>query len=393
MRWPKFTCASLACSMSSWSVGVYRWSWCCCYCCCSSRSSCADLQLLGDCSSAESGVYYAPSAPVQQQQTACYQENYHQQDYVFNYYEQESSRGYTPSSDYAFNTNGGTASTNNDGGGMAMHRLPFVATDEFRFVAGDTEYFDVHLDNHPAATTVDELPLIHQQSDLPPSYDNTSLYVDPLPTFAERSTAASVICESTTSFDNQVTPITSESSYHPEPMVPTCLGASGGVCSNSCTVCGRFCARSSTLKTHLRVHSGERPYACRQCLKRFSQAANLTAHMRIHSGEKPFLCPVCHRKFSQSSSVTTHMRTHSGERPYACSLCKKSFSDSSTLTKHFRTHSGERPYQCRVCFMRFSQSGNLNRHMKIHGQKSSTWKPSILRLGQCMYLITECELI
>ncbi|OQR72188.1 protein glass-like, partial [Tropilaelaps mercedesae] len=127
--------------------------------------------------------------------------------------------------------------------------------------------------------------------------------------------------------------------------VPACTGTAGGVCSNSCTVCGRFYARSSTLKTHFRVHSGERPYACLQCLKRFSQAANLTAHMRIHSGEKPFLCPVCHRKFSQSSSVTTHMRTHSGERPYACSLCKKSFSDSSTLTKHFRTHSGERPYQ------------------------------------------------
>lgn len=36
----------------------------------------------------------------------------------------------------------------------------------------------------------------------------------------------------------------------------------------------------------------------------------------LQTGQKPFRCPICDRRFSQSSSVTTHMRTHSGERPY-----------------------------------------------------------------------------
>ena len=77
-----------------------------------------------------------------------------------------------------------------------------------------------------------------------------------------------------------------------------------------------------------------------------------------------------HNRFAQSSSVTTHMRIHSGERPYKCHVCSRGFADSSTLTKHLRIHTGEKPYQCKMCEMRFSQSGNLSRHMRVHRRKN-----------------------
>lgn len=55
--------------------------------------------------------------------------------------------------------------------------------------------------------------------------------------------------------------------------------------TNHCHICGRNYARPSTLKTHMRTHTNERPFKCSVCHKTFSQAANLTAHQRVHTGK------------------------------------------------------------------------------------------------------------
>ncbi|OMJ95351.1 hypothetical protein SteCoe_1258 [Stentor coeruleus] len=133
----------------------------------------------------------------------------------------------------------------------------------------------------------------------------------------------------------------------------------------SCEDCGKNYSRPSTLKTHMRKHTGEKPYACEICEKRFSEKGNLKTHMRMHTGEKPFKCPNCEQTFTTQGHLTDHCRRHTNDRPFVCE-CGQKFMRSSTLKIHKRTHTGEKPYKCDECEKCFSESGNLKIHIRTH---------------------------
>ena len=74
-------------------------------------------------------------------------------------------------------------------------------------------------------------------------------------------------------------------------------------------------------------------------------------------------CHVCDKTFTKPSQLVRHMRVHTGERPYACLMCKKSFNQKNALQIHMKKHTGERPHVCPHCQYAFTQKGNLKTHI------------------------------
>jgi len=103
---------------------------------------------------------------------------------------------------------------------------------------------------------------------------------------------------------------------------------------------------SSTLKYNRRRNNPElekrRTHHCdfASCNKVYTKSSHLKAHQRIHTGEKPYTCqwPECNNQFARSDELTRHYRKHTGAKPFKCKVCERSFARSDHLALHMKRH-------------------------------------------------------
>jgi len=127
-----------------------------------------------------------------------------------------------------------------------------------------------------------------------------------------------------------------------------------------CPVCGK--SLLCRLSTHMRVHTGQRPYQCPTCGKSFMVPSKLKYHVLRHTGVRPQVCPECGKSYQH---LHVHMQLKHGDPDmyqHECPVCRKKFLMRAMLRDHLMLHSGERPYQCFTCGRRFLRQSALIQH-------------------------------
>ena len=113
----------------------------------------------------------------------------------------------------------------------------------------------------------------------------------------------------------------------------------------------------------MKVHREVKPIRCSECAQSFTKTSSLKKHMRVHSGGN---CNPCTEDIFCTSTSFSQIKAETGDTPHGCLECTESFSTLDLLKEHSKIHSNEKPYNCTECFKSFPSSSALEIHFRIH---------------------------
>lgn len=115
----------------------------------------------------------------------------------------------------------------------------------------------------------------------------------------------------------------------------TIIDRSGQKVAYVCKICAKTSNNKFRHEEHLRTHTGEKPYKCEKCGVAIATSNAMAHHMRTHENVT-FDCNVCDATYRHKKSLKKHLKLHTGERPFGCRHCDKTFAFNYTRADHER---------------------------------------------------------